>query len=147
MTSHYENKPLNAEEKEFIQRLATHYTPAPMTPAQQGAFDRDLEERITRRARPSFFRPAAVITTACAALLLWFTVPHQDTGVLQGEKQPGSVAVTRESTTPPESEEELLTYAYYDPDFYGDENDEEGEEGFLPDDYEAIVSAFALPDV
>jgi len=147
MTSDHESKLLNSEEKEFVQCLATHYTPSPMTLAQQVVFDRALEERIAHRAHPFFFRPIAVITAACAALLLWFTVPHQSTEVLQGEKQPGTVAVTRGNTTPPESEEELLTYAYYDPDFYGDENDEGEEEGFLPDEYEALVSAFALPDV
>lgn len=146
MTSHSESKLLNAEEKEFVQRLAAHYTPTPMTLAQQAAFDRALEERITRRARPSFFRPVALVATACAALLIWFAVPRQGTDVSH-RQQPGTVAVATENPTQPESEDELLTYAYYDPDFYGDESDEAEEEGFLPDDYEALVSAFALPDV
>jgi hypothetical protein len=60
-------------------------------------------------------------------------------------EQPGTIVIAREGATHPEGEENLLTYAYYSSELYGDESEEE-EESFLPDEYEALVSAFALPD-
>jgi len=142
MTSDRENKLLNAEEKDFVDRLAIHYAPTPMTPAQRIAFDRALEERINRRAPVSFLRPVPVVATVCAALLILLTVPYLPTPSPNGMTQPGTVGPAREGATSPEGEATLLAYAYYSEEFYGEES--EGEEDFLPDEYEALALAFAL---
>lgn len=145
MTADQEGKLLSPEEKEFVNRLAAHYTPPPLTPAKRFAFDRALEEQMARRARVSFFRPAAVMATACAALLVWFAARYQGPYSSQEGEQPGAVVATREESPPSGGEATLLTYAYSDPEFYGDEDDGD-EESFLPDEYQALAVAFNLPD-
>jgi len=145
MTSDHESKLLSPKEKAFVDRLATHYAPTPTTPAQRITFARALEERIARRARVSFLRPVAVVATACAALLMWLAAPYQGTHLPNEVEHHGAIVVERESTVHREGEENLLTYAYYGPEFYEDED--EGEEvSFLPDEYETLVSALALSD-
>jgi len=138
-----ESKLLSSEEKVFIERVAAYYAPPPMTPAQRAAFDRTLEARLVRRARVSFSRPVTVLATACAALLIWLAVPYLSTHSLDGMKQLGPV-VAPEGTTP-RGEANLLAYAYYSDEFYGEEGENE-QESFLPDEYEALAVAFALPD-
>jgi hypothetical protein len=144
MTSNHEGKLVSPEEKTVIDRLATHYAPTPMTSARRVAFDRALAERITRRTRVSVLRPVAVVATAWAAVLIWLTAYHGPHSPNGGER-PATGVVAREGAAQPAGEANLLTYAYYSAEFYDDEGEGE-EEGFLPDEYEALVSAFALPD-
>jgi hypothetical protein len=146
MASDHDGRPLSSEEKAFVDRLATHYTPAPMTAAQRTAFARALEERLARRTRLSFLHPFAVVATACAAFLLWFALPYQGTRAPDRVESPGAGVIAREGAVTSADKENLLTYAYYGRDFYGDENDDDEEESLLPDEYEALATAFALPD-
>jgi hypothetical protein len=145
MTSDQENKLLSPEYKKFVDRVANIYTPTPLTPAKRVAFDRALEERLARRIHAPFFRPAAIVATACAVLLMWLILPHRDTNFSNKEQEPKTVAVTEEEVATPAGEATLLSYAYYNSELYGDESDGE-EDTFLPDEYEALVTAFALPD-
>jgi hypothetical protein len=140
-----ERKLLSPEEKAFIDHMAIYYAPLPMTPAQRVAFDRALEARLVRQARVYFPRPVAVLATACAALVLWLAAPYLPLHSPDGMKQLGAPAVSREGTTPPTDEATLLAYAYYSDEFYGEESEKE-QESFLPDEYEALAVAFALPD-
>lgn len=143
-TDERESKLLSPEEKAFIEQVAAHYAPPLMTPAQRAVFDRALEARLVRRARVSFSRPVTVLATACAALLIWLAVPYLSTHSPDGMKQPGPVVAAPEGT-PPRGEANLLAYAYYSDEFYGEESEKE-QESFLPDEYEALAVAFALPD-
>jgi hypothetical protein len=146
MASNHENKRLSAEEKAFIDHLAAQYAPSPMTPPQRVTFDQALAERIACRTRFSLLRPGAVVATACAASLLWLTMPYRSSEAPEEGPQPGSLVVVEERATSPAGEESLLTYAYYGSEFY--EDDSEGEdESFLPDEYEELTTAFASPDV
>jgi hypothetical protein len=145
MTSSHENKRLSAEEKAFIDHLAAQYAPSPMTPAQRVTFDQKLAARIARRTHFSLLRPGAVVATACAALLLWLTMPPQGPDAPEERAQPNTLVVVGEDATSPAGEENLLTYAYYSPEFY-EGDDEEEDESFLPEEYEELATAFASPD-
>jgi hypothetical protein len=145
MTSDQERKLLSPEEKTLVDLIAVHCTPIPLTAAQRVAFDQALTERIARRTRVFFLRPAAaVVATACAALLFWFAAPYQWPFLLDGGEQSGTGKVAREDMLSSAGEATLLTYAYDSPEFYGDE-DNGDEESFLPDEYEALAVAFAIP--
>jgi hypothetical protein len=146
MASDHEGKLLSSEEKTFVERLAASYAPTPMTAAQRTAFGQALERRLARRARMSMLRPVALVATACAAFLMWLAGPYQGTRIPDGAESPEAVSVAGEGTVPSADEENLLTYAYYSSDFYDDENDDEDEENLLPDEYEALAAAFALPE-
>jgi hypothetical protein len=119
-----------------------------MTPTQRAEFDHTLEERLSHSARASFLRPAAVVATACVAVLVWFTMQRQGAFLPGGEPSSGIAIVAQGDTTTDTEEATLLTYAYYDPEFYGEESEEDSEddEQFLPDEYEALATALAFPD-
>src|SRR5574341_411625 len=99
-----ESKLLSPQEKVFVDRLAAHYAPAPMTPAQRVVFDRILEERIARRAGASFFRPATLVATTCAAFLIWLIIPYRIAQPPHEVKQPGTLMIPQESPMSSESE-------------------------------------------
>jgi hypothetical protein len=146
MTSDQERKLLSPEEKTLVDLIAAHYAPPPLTANQRVAFDQALTERIARRTRVFFLRPAvAVVATACAALLFWFAASSQWPYFLDDGEHPGIGEIAQEEMVPSAGEATLLTYAYDSPGFYGDE-DEGDEESFLPDEYEALALAFAIPD-
>ncbi len=148
---------LTTDEQQFLQRLAEHYTPSPLNPVQQAAFDRRLEERLASSTRRSFLRPATILVPAFAALLLWFVLPSQNSSppndlgtrtqpvvVAQGRldgsaRSDGSTANAPDST----SHTNLLTYAYYQSDPYAAE-DENEDTASLPDEYVALADAFEL---
>lgn len=144
MTTDQEKKPLDHEEEEFVTWVATHYAPEPLAPAKRAAFDRALEARLARRARAPFRWSAAGVVTACTALFLWVAVRNHGPVVPAGGENPRVVMAGREESPSAADEATLLTYAYDSAEFYGDD-DEEGEENFLPEEYEALAAAFDLP--
>jgi hypothetical protein len=137
MTSNHEHKQLSAEEKAFVDHLAT--------PTQRFTFDQKLAVRIAGRTRFPLLRPGALVATTCVALLLWLTMPRQGLEAPEEKAQPDTLVVVEEDATSPAGEENLLTYAYYGPEFYEDDDDVE-DESFLPDEYEELATAFASPD-
>lgn len=139
------NKTLSrSEEQEFVERVAAHYTPAPLTSAQRLACDRALEARLARRAQVIFFRPFPMLVATVAAVLIWLVMPHLHSHNPTESTSLSSNAVSGLEGAPLEKEENLLIYAYYSSDF--DEDETEGEaENFLPDEYEAFDSAFMFP--
>lgn len=145
MSADQKNEGLSPEDALLIERLSAHYAPPSMTPARRIAFNRVLAERLTARPRNPLLRPVAVVVSACATVLIWFTLLQHDAPQSpSGEGKAPEVAIARESI-PPLEEVNLLTYAYYSQDF--DEEDEEGEsDDFLPEEYEAFDSAIANPD-
>lgn len=148
MSAKREPNVCSPEEADFIHRVADLYAPPPMTPTQRTAFDAALEKRLSRGARVSFLRPVAVVATACTAVLVWFTIQRQSVFLPTGAPSSEVVIVAPEDATTGVEDATLLTYAYYDPEFYGEESDEDNEEDeqFLPDEYEALATALAFPD-
>lgn len=149
MNANREPNMLSPEETDFIHRMAGHYSPPPMTPLQRTAFDRTLEERLSRRARVSFLRPVAVVATACIAVLVWLTMQYQSVFPPSGEPSSEPAFIAQGEPTAFTEETTLLTYAYYNSEVYGEEGEEDGEddEQFLPDEYEALATVLAFPDV
>jgi hypothetical protein len=144
MTSDHNKKLLNSEEQEFVERLTVHYTPTPLTSAQRLASDRALNARLARRARISFFHPFPVIATAVAVFFLWFSAPYRSAHKPTVGTPTPSENVASLDATQLDDDDNLLTYAYYNSEFDEDEN--EGEDtSFLPDEYEALDSAFMFP--
>lgn len=149
MSVNREPNMLSPEETDFIHRVADRYGPPLMTPLQRTAFDRTLEERLSGSARVSFLRPLAVVATACVTVLVWLTMQRQGVVLPPGEPSSELAIVAREDPTAVTEETTLLTYAYYDSEVYGEEGEEDSvdDEQFLPDEYEALATALAFPDV
>jgi hypothetical protein len=143
MNPEHEKRRRPADEQEFIERVAAHYTPPPLTAAQRLAFDREVAARLARRHRRPFFSSFPALAVAASVLLMWFTTSHQHTH----EPRKGTAStlhhVTNAEVTPTD-DENLLTYAYYSSDFDDDANEEESE-SFLPDEYQTLDSAFMFP--
>ena len=117
-----ERAPLDPEDKDFVDRLAAHYRPPPLTSAKRVAFDEALRARIERPQRRGFFVPA--LATAAMAALVWVTFSPR----LEGdESNPGVASVWGN---------ELFLSSDVSP--LDDRDDSE----VLPDDYLAIASLF-----
>jgi hypothetical protein len=141
MAPEHEKHRLNPEERRFVKHLAGYYTPAPFDATQRAAFDRALEERLVCRSRSLFFRPAALVATACVMALLWF-----GTGLYNfGAENDRLTTVTAPENVPPADDTSLLTYAYYNAELYEDEDGEETED-FLLGEYEALDNALVVPE-
>jgi hypothetical protein len=70
MTHPEDGRPrLDDEEREFVERVARHYGPTSMTPAEQVAFDAGLRARLERPHRRPLLVPA-LATVAAAGLVL-----------------------------------------------------------------------------
>ena len=158
MSSSDEYKDLKPDERRFVERIVEHYTPHPLSPTQRAAFDRTLEERLAASSRLPFLRPAGILVSACAALLLWLALPSQkashpnfedlssQSAPVVAQNLPASQATsvthaagTQEAT----AHANLLTYAYYQSESYADEEGS-GETHILPDEYIALADAFEL---
>ena len=134
MPSSDEHNSLRPDERRFIQRVAEHYAPQPLSAAQRVTFDRTLEERLTDSSRSPFLRPASILIPICAALLLWFALPSQQAS------SPNFKALTPPSASIPPAQDTtshptLLAYAYYQSEVDTD---------FLPTEYLALADAFEL---
>ena len=64
---------LGDADRRFIQRLAAHYAPRPLSAARRARFDRALEERLAGTSRRFLWLPAGAL--ASAALILWLAFP------------------------------------------------------------------------
>jgi len=116
-----------------------------MTLAQRAVFDRALEKRLSRATHAFFFRPAAFAATACAAVLIWFAMTHQGKSLLERNSPSGSTTVATETAGEGQEKATLLTYAYYEDEFYDQDSGEEDQ--WLSDEYETLSTAFDFPDV
>lgn len=116
---------LTPEERNFIQRVAEHYSPPAMTPSERVAFDEALQSRLSRR-KAWILKPLAV-AAAAAVFGVWFVLHNAIEPDLKGQK-----AAVNQVLAETEGEV-LLTLAFNGP------NGLDLEEG-LPDDYAAISS-------
>ena len=119
---------------EFIERLASHYVPPPLTPNQRTVSHLALAARLEkRRQRRVLFVPALATATVAALALVFsldgrFRLEPSEPPVRPPPLQPS------ESGRRPDSwEYQLLTVQLID--------DEEEQHSLLPDDYAAIKSA------
>ena len=117
-----ERPPLDQADKDFVDRLAAHYRPPPLTSAKRVSFDEALRARIERSQRRGFFVPA--LATAAVVALVWVTFSLR----LGGEESNPAVASVWEN--------ELFLSSDVSP--LDDHDDGEA----LPDDYLAIASLF-----
>ena len=141
MPSSDERKDLRPDDRRFIQRVADHYTPQPLSAARQATFDRRLSERLADSARLPFLRPASLLAAACA-VLLWFTLPSQQVSdpnfkdlTPRSASTPLAQDTDAANTQDITSHASLLAYAYYQ---------SEAQTDFLPAEYLALADAFEL---
>jgi hypothetical protein len=127
MTVHDDTPPLAPVERDFVERLAGHYSPHPMTTAERVAFDESLQSRLVRR-RPGTLKPLAVAATA-AALGAWFVL-HDGSQPDRTGQALREIAGQRETVG-----DALLVLAIDEP------NSLDGEEE-LPEEYVAISALF-----
>lgn len=71
-----EDESPSREDARFVERLAAHYAPPPLTGARRTAFDARLRERLeAEHARRAGWRPvAALAAVAAAGALAWLVV-------------------------------------------------------------------------
>lgn len=125
MTVHDETPRLTSQERNFVERLAQHYSPPPMTAAKRVAFDEALQSRLVRR-RPETLKLVAV-AAAAAVLGMSFIVHNGTQPDLTGQKGIGpEIAGQRERVG-----DALLVLAF------DESNGLDGDEG-LPEEYVAI---------
>jgi hypothetical protein len=128
-----ERPQLDREEEQFIKRLATHYAPTPLSPAQRVTFDAALWARLQQRSRRTLLLPA-VATVATAMVVAWLTLPGLFTPRPRASSGPGTGVVETRRAAPWEYE---LLY----PRELTDTADQD-DRAILPDDYMAIAQVF-----
>ncbi len=164
-----EHKDLSPQDAEFVERLATHFAPAALTPKQRAAFDMALEARLEKRRRRTFFVPAFATVAAAAAVLI-FTF---NGGIRRNPQTPSSgepILIVAEAPIESGSSDSLARdeweydlLAFNDPMAYVDEpnelneldetngtdemyaldgSGEDSEKDVFPDEYLAIESVF-----
>ena len=125
--------PLDREEVQFIERLAAHYTPPPMSPAKRVTLDAALWTRLQRRSRRPFWVPAGA-TIAVAAVVAWFAMTGWLSIIPTKGNAPGGGSVVTHRLVPWEYElifpSEPTGIATLD------------DSPMLPDDYMAIAQVF-----
>jgi hypothetical protein len=129
MTAPRDERPsLDGADKEFVERLASSYAPAPMTAARRAAFDDGIRARLERPRRRPVLIPA--IGAAAAAALAWVLLFPSigPTRLPAGEESGAVVASTWE--------DEL----FLSTDLSASEDRDESEA--LPQDYLAIAGVF-----
>jgi hypothetical protein len=119
---------LPSEERDFVEQLAEHYSPPPMTESERVAFDEALESRLSRRdTRTRILKPVAVALAlgSFGAWLVFHNAIRPDlTG--QGEIAPPVLSETAEQRE--DVGDVLLGFAFDDPN--GLDTDE-----WLPEEY------------
>ena len=118
---------LGGEEKQFVEKLGAHYTPAPMTAAKRVAFDEALWARVERPGRRGFLIATAVVATA-AALFWLLVVPSLGPTGRQGVDVNAAVAAAWEA--------ELFLSSDVSASADRDESE------MLPEEYQVIASVF-----
>ena len=109
---------MTPEERRFVARVAGAYQAPPRSPARSAAFDRVLEERLSRPRAPRWI--PALAGAVAAAAIAWLAV---------GVGLDGAPTETAQVAT---AEEAILALSA----------DEESEEEALPEEYVAIASLF-----
>lgn len=134
MTRPQDERPqLDRQGERFVERLAAHYTPTPMTPAERVAFDTALWARLSRRSRRRALVPAVVAGAAVAAIT-WLTITSWVPLWPQPGGEPEVAVVETPRATPWESE---LLFPHEALEISEDDNSI-----MLPDDYRAIARVF-----
>ena len=141
MPSSDERQDLRPDDQRFVQRVADHYTPHPLSATRQATFDGRLSERLADSARLPFLWPASLLAATCA-VLLWFALPSQQVSdpnfkdlTLQSASTPLAQDTGTANTQDITSHTSLLAYAYYQ---------SEAQTDFLPAEYLALADAFEL---
>lgn len=126
MTVHDETPRLTSQERNFVERLAQHYSPPPMTAVNRVAFDEALQSRLLGR-RPGTLKFLAV-AAAAAALGMPFIVHNGTQPDFTGMGPQGlrEIAAQRERVG-----DALLVLSFDEPNGF------DGDEG-LPEEYLAI---------
>lgn len=125
---------LGNADRRFIQHLAAHYAPPPLSVARRVRFDRALEERLAGTSRRFLWLPAGAL--ASAALLLWLAFPPLFATIPENLDGRSSDAGSRTLQTA--SPSTLLALAY-------DQLEAERETNAgLPDEYIVLAEALEL---
>lgn len=136
-----ERKALSVKERRFLEYVAKHYTPPPLTPARRAAFDQALEERIARSAHRSFFGFGAAMAAALAAVFFWIVLPAPPSYI--AEKPREDMRIVKRKTQETEHLADLFSYPFEEP--RADRTNSEGEENdYLPGEYIALALALEL---
>ena len=138
-TSDHQDENLSPSDRRLIDTVRMELGPGDRSPVERAAFRARLEERIADRPAP-FWQPFRIATTtavaAMAAAAFWIAQPSV-------ENEFGIDSTPSEALLAPETKStSLLAFAYYETDYLGSV---ESEEDFLPDDFQAIASAFDVP--
>lgn len=130
MTSPNDDTPrLTPEERDFVKRLAEHYSPPPMTPSQRITFDEALQSRLSGR-RTWMFKPVVVgVTVAVFGIL--FVLLNVIEPELTGRKATAPPVVRETASQRETVGDVLLGFAFDEPN--GLDTDE-----WLPENYVAI---------
>jgi hypothetical protein len=121
---------LAPEEREFVERLAASFRPAPLAGPERAAFDAALAERIARRRVRRRWTGLAWLPAAAAAALAGVWLVRGDAPA------PPSAPETRSALFPAQAwEEEVLLL---DASF---ESEADADLEVLPEEYLAIASA------
>jgi ferric-dicitrate binding protein FerR (iron transport regulator) len=118
-------------DRRFAERLAEHYRPEPLDPAQRARFDAALRQRFERRQWAPAWVPALTGVAAALALGWWIwpaATPPMDSGT-------GVAPVAMASS---------LEASEWEADVLLTDTDETlaAEEAYLPDEYVALAVAF-----
>ncbi len=123
----------------FVEQLAAHYAPPPLTPSRRAAFDAALQVRIEKRQRRwSRLTPALAAGMAAAALALSLSGRFGLNPSTPAGQEEAGIAALEQPVQHDAWEDTVLA-------LNAATNEEEGEEDdnpLLPDDYLAIESAF-----
>jgi hypothetical protein len=125
--------PLDREEARFIEYLASHYTPPPMSAAKRVALDAALWARLRGRSRRIRWVPA-LATVAVVGIVVWFVMIGRVTQLPKGGREPGDGRIAVPRIVPWEYE-----FIFPPQPSAGDAQDENP---VLPDDYVAIAQVF-----
>jgi hypothetical protein len=120
--------PLDGADREFVERLASSYTPAPMTAARRAGFDAAIRARLEWPRRLPVLIPA--VGVAAAAALAWVVLSYS-IGPIRPPGGEDSGAVVASSW-----EDELFLSS----DLSAAEDRDET--ATLPEDYLAIAGVF-----
>lgn len=122
---------LTSEERDFVERVAEHYAPPPMTVSDRVSFDEALQSRLSRR-RVWIFKPLAIAGTV-AVLALMFVFFNGIGPDSTGRNATGPQVVGETTGQREKLGDVLLALAFDEP------NGLDADEGF-PKDYVAISS-------
>lgn len=135
--SQHDMPELTSEEREFVEQLAEHYSPPPMTAAERVAFDEVLESRVSRRGiRARILTPVAV-AAAVVIFGVWFVLYNAIEPDFRAQEAAPPV-LTETANQQEEVGDVLLALAF-------DESNGLDTDEWLPEDY--VTISILLDDV